>query len=139
MVAIPEVQRLMGQMRSQVTENASHMEMLADSVDRIHYGLVDSGNWRIRPPSRIDPSSKTSHVHCGAGQPCGNECHWTFPIHDSKSGIRAMKFCMGLATTQIHQQQQQQQHLSNDADGASNGVVHGEGGESESERQMTTC
>ena len=95
MVAIPEVQRLMGQMRSQVTENASHMEMLADSVDRIHYGLVDSGNWPIRPPSRIDPSSKTSHVHCGAGQPCGNECHWTFPIHDSKSGIRAMVFCMG--------------------------------------------
>ena len=95
MVAIPEVQHSMGQMRTQVTENASHMEMLADSVDWIHYGLVDSGNWRIRPPSRIDPSSKTSRVHCGAGQPCGNECHWTFPIHGSKSGIRAMVFCMG--------------------------------------------
>ena len=45
MALLPEVQRSVGQVRNQVTETASHMDMLADSVDGIHYGLVEIGGF----------------------------------------------------------------------------------------------
>ena len=40
-MVLPEVQRSVGQVRNQVTETSSHMDMLADSVDGIDYGLVE--------------------------------------------------------------------------------------------------
>ena len=56
MVAIPDVQRSMGQMRNQVTENAS---------DMIGFTMVW---WRLEDlPSTVTTSAKASHVRCGAG------------------------------------------------------------------------
>ena len=45
MAVLQEVQRSVGQLRNQVTETSGHMEMLADSVDGIRYGLVEIGGF----------------------------------------------------------------------------------------------
>eukprot|EP00435_Cladocopium_sp_Y103_P014748 s4198_g3.t1 len=45
MVSIPQLQESMVHLREQTTEYSQHMEMLADSVDGIHFGLVQLGGF----------------------------------------------------------------------------------------------
>eukprot|EP00435_Cladocopium_sp_Y103_P065760 s66_g27.t1 len=54
MQAIPRLQQSLDHLREQSTEDNQHMEMLADSVDGIHFGLVRSGGF-ARAGDDTDP------------------------------------------------------------------------------------
>jgi hypothetical protein len=123
MVAIPEVQRSVGQ----VTETSSHMEMLADSVDGIHYGLVEIGGFaqhrELTPVQRrhmftVEQGNRVAMNSVGHAQ--------------YMNAIRGFAWAGG--DTDPPAAPATATASSINTNGAWSGVVYGEGGESEFER-----
>ena len=139
MALLPEVQRSVGPVSNQVTETTSHMEMLADSVDRIHYGLVEIGGFaqhrELTPVQRrhmftVEQGNRVAMNAMGHGQYMSAIRHqsrgfaWAGDDTDPSSPP-PMEPTTGATATGASS--------SNDP-GAWSGIVYAEGGESESER-----
>ena len=140
MALLPEVQRSVGQMRNEVTETASHMDMLADSVDGIHYGLVEIGGFaqhreltpvQPRHMFTVEQGNRVAMNAMGHAQYMGVIRHqsrgfaWAGDDTDPSSPPPVAPATAAATTTGASS--------SNDH-GVWSGVVYAEGGESESER-----
>ena len=140
MALLPEVQRSVGQVRHQVTATSSHMDMLAaDSVDGIHYGLVEVGGFaQHREPTpvqrrhmftveqgRVAMNAKGHAQYMSAIRHKSQGFAWAGDGTDPSSPPPPVEPATAATTTGASS--------SNDP-GVWSGVVYAEGGESESKR-----
>ena len=140
MALLPEVQRSVGQVSNQVTETSSHMDMLADSVDGIHYGLVEIGGFAqhreltpvqrghtftVEQGNRVAMNAMGGHAqYMSAIRHQSRGFAWAGDDTDPSSPLPVAPATAATTTGASS---------SNDP-GVWSGVVYAEGGESESER-----